>query len=139
MKNKLLIKLVEWIDSTPSINRKLLKEKIEEIDNYSITKSKSKRVAINFIPPCIEEIRTYCLLRNNNVDPEMFFDFYQSKGWLIGKVKMKDWKASIRTWEKSSKNNNSNQNTNGTRQQPLLGRQSADTVRSNASGWNNVE
>jgi hypothetical protein len=138
MKNKVLMQLMEWIDTTPSINRKLLKEKIEELDNASVTKPKTKRVAVNFIPPSVEEIRTYCLLRNNNVDPEMFFDFYQSKGWLVGKVKMRDWKAAIRTWEKSSNNNNSNQNKDG-RQQPLLGRQSADTVRANASGWNNAE
>jgi hypothetical protein len=137
MKNNVLKQLVEWIDITPLINRKLLKEKIEEIDNASVTKP--KKVAVKFIPPSVEEIRTYCLLRNNNVDPEMFFDFYQSKGWLVGKVKMRDWKAAIRTWEKSSNNNNSNQNTNGTREQPLLGRQSADTVRANASGWNNAE
>jgi len=37
------------------------------------------------------------------VDPEKFFNFYQSKGWLVGKNKMKDWKASMHTWEKSEK------------------------------------
>jgi predicted phage replisome organizer len=52
-----------------------------------------------FIKPTVEEIRTYCNERNNGIDPERFFDFYESKGWLIGKNPMKDWKAAIRTWE----------------------------------------
>lgn len=54
----------------------------------------------NIIPPTIEDIKAYCKERKNKVDPETFFDFNTSKGWLIGKVKMKDWQAAIRTWEK---------------------------------------
>ena len=41
--------------------------------------------------------------RHNNVDPEKFVDFYAAKGWMIGKNKMKDWKAAVRTWEKCEK------------------------------------
>jgi len=58
-----------------------------------------------FIIPSILEIKNYCNERKNSVDPEKFFNFYQSKGWLVGKSKMKDWKACIHTWEKSSKEN----------------------------------
>jgi hypothetical protein len=39
-------------------------------------------------------------LRNNNIDAEAFIDFYSSKNWMIGKNKMKDWKAAVRTWER---------------------------------------
>lgn len=53
-----------------------------------------------FTPPTIEEVREYCQSRNNNVDPEQFYDFYESKGWMIGKNRMKDWKAAVRTWER---------------------------------------
>jgi len=53
-----------------------------------------------FCPPSVEEVRAYCLERKNQVDPERFFDFYTSKNWMIGKNKMKDWKASIRLWER---------------------------------------
>lgn len=53
-----------------------------------------------FFPPTIEEVKSYCQERRNNVDPERFVDFYASKGWLVGKTKMKDWKACVRTWEK---------------------------------------
>ena len=52
-----------------------------------------------FTPPTLEEVKVYCQERNNGVDPYKWYDFYQSKGWMVGKNKMKDWKASVRTWE----------------------------------------
>ena len=55
------------------------------------------------IPPTIEMVSAYCSARKNGIDPNEFIDFYQSKGWMIGKSKMKDWQAAIRTWEKSRK------------------------------------
>jgi len=58
--------------------------------------SKTKK----FKKPTIDEVRAYCLERNNKVDPEQFVDFYTSKGWKVGKEPMKDWKAAVRTWEK---------------------------------------
>ena len=132
--NKLLKELHDWLDEPKQLNRQMIKDKIIEID----TKNKPKRkttVSKIFTPPTVEEIKEYCLLRDNKIDAEHFYDFYQSKGWMIGKNKMKDFKAAVRTWEKL---NNTKQNNDGTRQQPLLGRQSADTVRANASGWNNA-
>lgn len=54
-----------------------------------------------FTPPNIQDVRAYCKERGNKVDPENFWDFYQSKNWMIGKNKMKDWKAAVRTWERS--------------------------------------
>ena len=53
-----------------------------------------------FTKPTTEEVKAYCAERKNNVDPDKFIDFYESKGWLIGKNPMKDWKACVRTWEK---------------------------------------
>lgn len=58
------------------------------------------RLGKNKIPPTLEEVAAYCVERNNHVDPEAFMDFYASKGWMVGKNKMKDWKACVRTWEK---------------------------------------
>lgn len=52
-----------------------------------------------FTAPSLEEVRAYCIERNNSVDPQRFIDYYESKGWMIGKNKMKDWKAAVRTWE----------------------------------------
>lgn len=57
----------------------------------------------SFTPPTVEEVKEYCKERNNSVDAETFVDFYSAKGWLIGKNKMKDWKAAVRTWEKNEK------------------------------------
>lgn len=60
----------------------------------------SPRPKARFVPPTVEEVRNYCIERNNLVNPEAFVDFYSSKGWMVGKNKMKDWKAAVRTWEK---------------------------------------
>jgi len=56
-----------------------------------------------FTPPSLEEVQSYCKERNNKVDAGKWYDFYSAKGWMIGKNKMKDWKAAVRTWEKSEK------------------------------------
>jgi hypothetical protein len=56
-----------------------------------------------FKKPTLEEVKAYCFERNNTVDAENFINFYESKGWKVGKSPMKDWKACVRTWEKNSK------------------------------------
>ena len=65
-----------------------------------------------FTPPTYEQVSSYCLERNNNVDAQRFVDHYQANGWMRGKTKMKDWKAAVRFWERSngggSKTNNNN-------------------------------
>lgn len=71
----------------------------EYINNNSLYKKSSTR----FQKPSIEEIREYCISRGNNIDPEMFYNVYESKGWMIGKSPMKSWKAAIHTWEKREK------------------------------------
>jgi len=52
--------------------------------------------------PSVDEVAGYCLERGNNVDPQRFIDFYASKGWMIGKNAMRDWRAAVRTWERKS-------------------------------------
>jgi len=54
-----------------------------------------------FVPPTPDEVREYCKERQNLLDAERFVDFYESKGWMVGKSKMKDWKAAVRNWERS--------------------------------------
>jgi hypothetical protein len=58
-----------------------------------------------FKPPTVDEVREYCRGRGNSVDPEAFVDFYTGKGWMVGKNRMKDWQASVRTWEKRDAEN----------------------------------
>ena len=66
-------------------------------NNNNITYSNNK---VRFKKPNIDEVKNYCILRKNNIDAEAFIDFYESKNWFVGKNKMKDWKACIRTWER---------------------------------------
>ena len=54
-----------------------------------------------FKKPTIEEIKAYCEERNNNIDAEQFFNYYESNGWRVGKNPMKSWQACVRTWEKN--------------------------------------
>ena len=52
------------------------------------------------IPPPLDAVAAYCEERGKGVDPEAFMDFYESKGWLVGKVIMKDWRAAVRNAER---------------------------------------
>lgn len=59
-----------------------------------------------FIPPTVEEVAEYCKLRGNNINPQYFVDYYETRNWKVsGKTTMKDWKAAIRTWEQNNFNN----------------------------------
>lgn len=62
----------------------------------------SRGTHTRFCKPTVDEIRAYCAERSNNVDAQRFFDFYESKGWLVGRTPMKDWKACVRTWERDA-------------------------------------
>lgn len=83
---------------TKGTQRALLKESKKERNKEYIERNIKERKS--FFPPTILEVSEYCKSRNNNVDAERFVDFYQSKNWFVGKNKMKDWKAAVRTWEK---------------------------------------
>jgi hypothetical protein len=50
--------------------------------------------------PTVEEVATYCQERENQIDPQQFFDYYSANGWRVGRNPMKDWRAAVRTWEK---------------------------------------
>lgn len=94
-------------DGIPSIGK-------DSIDKDSIGKERIEAMApqrvaaplTRFVRPTLEEISAYCQERNNNIDPQAFFDFYESKGWRVGNQAMKDWKAAVRTWERRSVDRN---------------------------------
>lgn len=71
-------------------------------DQQTTSNKNVKKERSIFIPPTADQVREYCIERGNNVDANRFVDFYTSKGWIVGKSKMKDWKAAVRTWEKDS-------------------------------------
>src|SRR5690606_37411035 len=64
-----------------------------------------------FIKPSLDEVISYCKGRNNGVDAQRWYDFYESKGWMVGKNKMKDWRAAIRTWERNDNQSKPSQRT----------------------------
>ena len=70
---------------------------------------KTVTIKRRFQKPTVEEVDAYCRQRQNHVDATRFCNFYESKGWMVGKSKMVDWKAAVRTWEKG---NNGNGNVN---------------------------
>ena len=72
-------------------------------DNENIKGGYRGEKRTRFIPPSLQEVTAYCRERKNHVDPEAFVNFYESKGWKVGKDPMKDWKASVRTWEQREK------------------------------------
>ena len=77
--------------------------------NQQVTTSKqynNKTIGEKFVPPTVSQVQDYCLERKNTVDPETFVNFYLSKNWVIGKSKMKNWKAAVRTWEKNRRESN---------------------------------
>lgn len=106
---KLIGKKVTSADRTRKYReRKALElEQLDECDvtvtSPSIYNSNSISISNSYKYPTVEEVKEYCKERNNSVDAETFVDFYSAKGWLIGKNKMKDWKAAVRTWEKNDK------------------------------------
>tara|TARA_Y100001963_G_scaffold147669_1_gene224336 strand:- start:137 stop:769 length:633 start_codon:yes stop_codon:yes gene_type:complete len=82
--------------STPTQNKLRDNINTKVYNNTNTTYSNKGR----FKKPDLLDIKNYCLERQNNVDAEAFIDFYDSKDWKIGKNKMKDWKAAVRTWER---------------------------------------
>ena len=61
---------------------------------------KTKRIEKRFVPPTLDEVQAYISENNFIIDAQKFIDYYQSNGWIVGKTKMKDWKATVRGWER---------------------------------------
>lgn len=103
--------------STPEIEIELEKDiEIEkEIHSSASTTTKRKR----FEKPTLSEIKAYCIERNNNVDAQHFYDYYESNGWKVGKNSMKNWQAAVRTWEKNSYTNTTKQTKKTNTEQTL--------------------
>lgn len=120
VKDKSLLLFIYDNLSNKSIDNNTVKEYIENLKEYIYTNDNDNERIVNEsstnrekperlrIPPTLEMVTSYCKLRNNSIDPENFIDFYTSKGWKIGKDKMKDWQATVRTWERKEKERHKN-------------------------------
>jgi hypothetical protein len=86
----------------------LVVNKLNDLSETKLTTiNKNKEIKINnkfFKKPSINDVELYCIERDNKIDAISFVNFYESKGWMVGKNKMKDWRACIRTWEMRAKN-----------------------------------
>jgi hypothetical protein len=86
------------------------KEKEKEKEKGKEKVASGDAPSSRFVPPTVDEVREYCLERQNGIDPQAFVDFYASKNWMVGKSKMSNWKASVRTWEQRRKQEGVNTN-----------------------------
>lgn len=99
-------KELSQIDSSYIYNNIKENDKEREIQKREKAKTadeKPKRSRPPFVKPTVEEVRAYCRERQNTVRAEAFVNFYESKGWMVGKSPMKDWKAAVRTWEQKDR------------------------------------
>lgn len=101
--------------STPLENFSTPLEKIAPIgiyrDNNRDNNKESNNINIitkekKFRKPSVDEVRAYCEERRNGIDGQRFCDYYESKGWMVGNARMKDWKAAVRTWERRDEKSN---------------------------------
>ena len=90
----------EWTANEQRLNN--IKKKDKNINNNKKEKSIKKKKGA-FAPPSLDEVSDYCRERNNGIDPKRFIDYYEARGWMAGRTKMKDWKAAVRTWENREK------------------------------------
>jgi hypothetical protein len=72
----------------------------QQTTNNQLTTNKNDKNNKKFIIPTFNDVLEYCMQNDLEVDGIKFINFYESKGWMIGKNKMKDWKAAVRTWAK---------------------------------------
>jgi len=64
------------------------------------TNNKEKKERSIFKAPSLEELNAFCLENNLELNASDFLNYYDSNGWMVGKNKMKDWKATVRRWSK---------------------------------------
>ena len=93
-------------ERSKEIKNKDLKD-IKESGQAEASPSPSKR----FIPPTLEEVKSYREERQNGIDADKWIDYYISNGWMVGRNKMKDWKSTVRYWERNTISNYQKQNT----------------------------
>lgn len=104
LSNNTLIKLLEHIGDIDYDNDLDNDYDYDRLVSRVVTESVPKeKKTKRFKPPTIEEIREYCLERNNGIDPEAFFHHYEAVNWFRGKIKVTNWKSCVITWERRNK------------------------------------
>lgn len=97
-------KVVRHTNTNQQYNQQMNQQLLFEEENISSDIPKKKNITTTkFKKPTLEEVTEYCQQRHNDIDPNQFCDFYEMKDWMVGKVRMKNWQAAIRTWERNQK------------------------------------
>ena len=89
-----------WLEDEKPNKKEKEKENVKEKEKE---KEKEKKGIGRFTPPTTQQVAEYVQTQGYNVDAQRFVDFYESKGWYVGKNKMKDWKAAVRGWSRSQR------------------------------------
>ena len=92
---------VSKVDTEVGLGKDRLGE--DSLSNYSLESDKPKNK--RFKPPTVEEVAAYIREKGYRINAEQFIDYYESNGWMVGKSHMKDWKATVRNWERRRQNN----------------------------------
>lgn len=87
--------------NNPVIDGESTQSKVKKIKVNNIPLKSPKGESLIFTPPSVDQVAEYVLEQNYEVDPRQWHDFYQSKGWMVGRNKMRDWRAAVRTWQRS--------------------------------------
>ena len=75
-------------------------ERVEEIERIEKTEESERKTAKRFVPPSREELSSFCQENGLSIDVDRFLNHYESNGWMVGRNKMKDWRATARNWSK---------------------------------------
>lgn len=109
-KNQMVSEKTEWFSEKPKkpnpipipdpipIPKPIPKPENKETKENGLTTMREK-----FTPPTVPEVEDYCFTSGHKVDAYAFVDFYSSKGWMVGRAKMRDWRAAVRNWERNEK------------------------------------
>jgi hypothetical protein len=120
-------------ESLPFGNDKNFVKETEKVKKPETQKTERKI----FIPPTVQEVQDYINLKGYNIDAEQFCAFYESKGWMVGSNKMKNWQMALVTWrrrtEAERKQNSYSYGNNRTN--PWSNRRTAPVIASSAKDY----
>lgn len=88
-------------DDKRTLYKEYKKTRIQENNNSACARVSHGDGVSKFVKPTLQEVKAYCIERGNDVDPERFMNHYESNGWMVGRNKMKDWRAAVRNWERN--------------------------------------
>lgn len=110
------VTVTDTVTDTDINNINVINNKNSNVDSVGGVKTAPPPTK-RFQKPSLKEVVAYCKERNNTIDPEKFYDHYESNGWKVGSNSMKDWKATVRKWERTEY---TNVNKNGSSEPELV-------------------